>query len=206
MKISESPSPGHASQRREQLLGLAVRQNGRRLVEDQDAGVAIERFQDLDPLPLADREVADACIRVDVEAELAAEGGKATRAGGTVAHQAPERLRADHDVLEHREVVGEGEVLVHHADAGVDRRRRLARRQLAAERQHAPRIGRVVAEEDVHQRRLAGTVLAKQGQQLALAQHERDPVIGFEVAEPLAYALDLEDRRETWRPCEPPGA
>ena len=39
----------------EQLLRLLRRQDGRRLVEDQDLGAAVERLQDLDALLLADR-------------------------------------------------------------------------------------------------------------------------------------------------------
>ncbi len=46
---------GQPTQDREDLLGLLGRQHGRRLVEDEDPGVAVERLQDLDPLLPADR-------------------------------------------------------------------------------------------------------------------------------------------------------
>ena len=56
MKMIDRPSATSCAQRREQRLGLLRRQHGGRLVEDQDARVAVERLQDLDALPLADRQ------------------------------------------------------------------------------------------------------------------------------------------------------
>ena len=44
---------------REQLGRLLRRQHGRRLVEDQDLGAAVERLQDLDALLLADGDLRD---------------------------------------------------------------------------------------------------------------------------------------------------
>ena len=57
----------------EQLERLLRRQDGRRLVEDEDVGLAVERLQDLDPLLLADGEVGDQRVRVDLELELRGE-------------------------------------------------------------------------------------------------------------------------------------
>ena len=74
------------------------------------------------------------------------------------------------------QVLGQREVLVHHADAGRERRLRRARRERAEARRRARApaivalIGDVVAEQDVHQRRLAGAVLAEQRQDLAAAR------------------------------------
>ena len=56
---------GEAADDREELLRLLRRQHGRRLVEDEDVGAAIERLQDLDALLLADRDVLDEGVRVD---------------------------------------------------------------------------------------------------------------------------------------------
>ena len=60
---------GHFLQRREQSLGLDIGQHRGWLVEDQDAGVVIERLEDLDALLLADRQVAKTRARIDLEAE-----------------------------------------------------------------------------------------------------------------------------------------
>ena len=57
----------------EQLERLLRREHGGRLVEDQDVGLAVERLQDLDPLLLADRDVGDQRVGVDLELELRGE-------------------------------------------------------------------------------------------------------------------------------------
>ena len=56
------------AQRGEQLVDLLRHEHRRRLVEDQDAGAAVEHLEDLDPLPVADAEVVDERVGVDVEA------------------------------------------------------------------------------------------------------------------------------------------
>ena len=50
-----------------QLFRFLRRENRRRLVHDQQAGILINRFQDLDLLLNADRETADPGFRVDFE-------------------------------------------------------------------------------------------------------------------------------------------
>ena len=52
-----------------------------------------------------------------------------------------------------------------------------------------------MAEQDVHQRGLAGAVLAEQREDLAAAQLEIDRVVGDERAEALADAGKLQDER-----------
>ena len=102
MKTMASPSATARRQGAEERLGLLRRQHRGRLVEDQDAGVAVERLEDLDALALADGEVADPRVGVDLEAE----------APGEVARCAPAPRRArcrgcqsgrvpSDDVLEH---------------------------------------------------------------------------------------------------------
>ena len=56
------------------------------------------------------------------------------RAPRAARERLPQRLGAEHHVVEHGEVVGQREVLVHHADAGRQRGARVARRQRLAER------------------------------------------------------------------------
>ena len=57
----------HRTDRLEERVGLVRRQHGGRLVEDEDAGVLVERLQDLDALLLADRELPDTRTWVDGE-------------------------------------------------------------------------------------------------------------------------------------------
>ena len=64
---------GEAPEDLEDLLGLLRRQDGGRLVEDEDPGLPVERLEDLDPLLPADRQRADLDVGVDVEPEPLAE-------------------------------------------------------------------------------------------------------------------------------------
>ncbi len=103
------------------MVGLLRRQHGGRLVEDQDARAAVERLQDLDPLLQADRQVADERVGIDVEPVLARQARQLGAGRREAARQQRAALGAEHDVLEHGEVVDQHEVLVDHADAGGDR-------------------------------------------------------------------------------------
>ena len=69
-------------------------------------------------------------------------------------------------------------MLVHHADPGLERGAGLAGREASAHDLDAAGVGGVVAEEDVHQRGLAGAVLAEKRDDLALMQGEADVVVG----------------------------
>ena len=80
MKMIASPAFDQLAQRGEQRLALLRRQHRGRLVEDQDARAAVQRLQDLDPLALAHRQVADARVRVDGQAEALASVAAAPRA------------------------------------------------------------------------------------------------------------------------------
>ena len=106
----------------EQLACFLRGQHGSRLVEDDNVGVPVQRLHDLDALLLPDGDVFDPRVRVDRELERV----------GDVAHASLRRALVDEDarvcrlVREH-DVLGDGhhrnqhEVLVHHADAALDR-------------------------------------------------------------------------------------
>ena len=62
-----APVRGQIADDREQAVALLRRQDRRRLVEDQDLRVAIERLQDLDALANPDRKPADDRRRIDLK-------------------------------------------------------------------------------------------------------------------------------------------
>ena len=96
----------------------------------EHAGVAVERLEDLDALLLADREARDLDVGSHVEPALghdrveplarAATGRAERRQSGSVPSTMLSRTG---------EVLGEREMLVHHADAGLERAPRRAGRQ-----------------------------------------------------------------------------
>jgi hypothetical protein len=88
------------------------------------------------------------------------------------------RLDPEHDVLGDRHHRDEHEVLVHHADPALDRVLRRAERDALAVEDDLTLVGLREPVEDVHQRRLAGAVLAEQRVNLAAAKVEVDVVVG----------------------------
>ena len=159
-----------AAQHGQKLVHLLRGQHGRRLVEDQDLGAAIERFQDLDALLLADRQAVDTCVRIDREAVAPRELGDARRDRPAILEQ----RRARRGLPEHQ-VLGDGErrhqheVLMHHAEPMADGVVRRAEPHRLPAQPDLSLVRPVQAVEDAHQRRLAGAVLAEQRQDLALA-------------------------------------
>ena len=69
MKTMLRPLGGETAQKDEDLLGLLGRQHRRRLVEDEDARLAIERLEDLHPLLPRRRTGCRLGVRVDLEVE-----------------------------------------------------------------------------------------------------------------------------------------
>ena len=142
---------------------------------------AVERLQDLDALLLPDRDVLDRARRVDAEAEalgeLAHALGAARLCRACTAGCAARRPRTMFSATVI--IVDELEVLVHHPDAERDRIVRVPDARLFPLYAGSARVGLVEAEEDVHEGRLAGAVLAEERVDLA--------------------APDVERRRRRWR-------
>ena len=167
----------------EQLLGLLGCQHGGGLVEDED----------LDPLLLADGDLLDLLVGVDREAVALAELADALPGRRVVEQEPVARLCREHDVLGDCHHGDEHEVLVHHADAPLDRVLRGSERdRRTADPDLAP-VGPGEAVEDVHQRRLAGAVLAEQRVHLAPAQVEIDVVVRHDPGVALRDPSQLED-------------
>ena len=176
-----------------QLVDLLRRQHRRRLVEDQDLRVAGEGLDDLDPLLHTDRDVLDEGIRIDPQLVALRELAHLTTSGLAVEHpEAPGPFVTEHDVLGDGENRHQHEVLVDHADPCGERVPGTIELDLLPV-EHDLALGRREQPvEHVHQGRLAGAVLPEETVDLARLDHQVDPVVGREAAEPLGQALDLE--------------
>lgn len=100
-------------------------------------------------------------------------------------------LAAENDVLQDGEVVGQHEVLVHHADAAGDGVGRAVEGDLGAVDGDGALVRLLHAVQDLHQGRLAGTVLADEGVDGALADGDADVVVGDDAGEPLGDAVQF---------------
>ena len=178
---------GDALAHREQRVDLGGQQHGGRLVEHEQLRVAEQALDDLDALALADRQVGDARVRRHLEAVLGPQRLEPARAFGALEHAV--RL-AEQQVVDDARIADQAEVLMHHRDALRERVARAGGAVRAAGERHAAGVGRVDAEDDVAQRRLAGAVLAEQAVDLAGTDVERDAVERGQRAEALADAVE----------------
>lgn len=172
----------------EERVDLLRDEDRGRLVEDQRTGAAEEDLQDLDALTVGDTEVLHQDVRAHPEA-VGVRDLLDLRPGP--AADAVQLLAAEDDVLEDGEVVGEHEVLVHHADAAGDGVARVVEGDPLAVDGDGALVRLLHAVEDLHQRRLAGAVLAHEGVHRATANRDVDVVVGHDAWESLGDAAEL---------------
>ena len=122
--------------------------------------------------------------------------GEAARLGAVPQAAAP-WLPAHQDVLRHREVREERELLVDEGDATVPRVARRARRVGRAADLHRARLRHEKAPQDAEERALAGPVLAEEGVHLAGAHLERRAVEGDRGPETVDDAGEPQRRRHS---------
>ena len=205
MKTIARPPPAESAQHREEAVDLLRRQHGGRLVEDEDAGVAVEHLQDLDPLLLADGEPRDAGVERDGEAALGHEpfesfgAPPAASAAAASSRSVPStmfsmtvRLSASAKCWCTMPMPALSAACGEPGGSG-------CKAPVGAGDRDRPLVGDVVAEEDVHQRRLAGAVLAEKRQDLAALKVEVDAVVGDERTEALGDVSASERRAGPFR-------
>ena len=180
----------HVAQGDEQLLALCRGEHRRRLVEDEDGRVASEALDELDALTQAAREIADAPIRIDAEAVVL--GGLDHLLTGAAAVEAG--VVAEQHVLPHGEGVDEAQVLVDHADAQIGRGLRIVDHRLAAGERDRAAVGLDESDQDLHQRRLAGAVLAEDPVDPTGVQLQVDVVAGDDAAVVLGDGCEVDSR------------
>ena len=113
---------------------------------------------------------------------------------GNEAEQLLRRLAAEEDVARHVLLLGERQVLVDHLDAELAPRAGIELQDVAAVEGDRAGIGAVDAGDGLHQRRLAGAVVADQADHLAGRDGEVDAVQHVDRAKALADAGEREQR------------
>ena len=186
------------AQVREERVDLLRHQHRGRLVEDDDLGAAVEHLEDLHALPLADAERLDELVGVEVEAVASSEiSSISARASSPMpcSFSAPSttfsstvRLSASMKCWKTMPM------------PELDRVGRRARTSTASpSTSMVPVVGLLHAVQDLHQRRLAGAVLADEGVDRAGADVDVDVVVGDHAREALADAAqpDRDGRRSS---------
>ena len=195
VKLVRDIDDGHAglvepAHQLEQRLGFPRREGGGGLVHDEQSGVPRQRLGYLDKLLFGDDQVANRRVRVLVQPHLRQYAGGIRPHRRVIEPPAALLLVAEEDVLRDGQVFGEVEFLVDQDDAGgfgiarVPERLRLAIHEQGA----AGRL--LIAAQYLHQRGLAGAVLAKQAVNTAARQLEAHAVQNPDIAEFLHDVLE----------------
>ena len=182
----------------EQLLHLVFAQSRRRLVEHQDARRSGHRLGDLDELALGERETAHGEPRVERHPEETEQLGGAGAQGAPVDQPEPTRLAADQDVRRDVHLREQRQLLRHTGDAELLGAVRCQGAELLAAHLDAADVGGDHAGEDLDERRLAGAVLAEQGEHLAGADREVHAGEGVGGPESLRHAAQARRERRAW--------
>ncbi len=180
----------------EQVGGVVVVEGGGGLIENEQAHVFGQGLGDLHQLLLADAEVRHTGLRTDVQADLLKQFGGHLIGGIPVDYTAGSLLVAHEDVLGHRQVRAECQLLVDDDDAeGLGVADRAEFTDLAVVDDVAV-IGTAGPDpgQHVHQGGFAGAVLAADGQDLAATDLQVDVIQGLEGAEGLGYVPHLQNR------------
>ena len=193
----------HAAQYGEELVRLLRGEHGGRLVEDEDLIVAVEHLEDLGALLHTDGDVLDARIRIDLQTVFFRQRKHLFARLALLQEAMLRRLDAHDDIVQHREALDQLEVLVHHADAEAVGVVRVFDGDDLAVLADLALLGLIQAEQDGHERGLAGTVFAEQRMDLPLAQLERDVVIGHDAREALRDVQHFNGIGCVQRECPP---
>ena len=195
MMMLVTPSSRRPRMRREQVLGVVVVQRGGGLVEDQQAHVLGERLGDLHELLLAHAELPDRGHGLLAQSDALEQLGGPGVGLVPADHAALGLLVAEEDVLGDRQVGHQGELLVDDHDAlglgVVDGRE--ADGAAAVVDLALVAASRLDAGEHLHERGLAGAVLAADRVDLALVDRQGHVLEGDDAGKSLGDGPHLED-------------
>ena len=193
----------------EEFLDLLRRQNGCRFVKDQHIGRTEQHLQDFHALLDSDRKVPDQGFRRHIHAIAVVDVlDLGARRVQIEIVRAPCRFNAQNDVLDNAEHRDKHEMLMHHADAGLDAVARPVKGRRRAIDQNLAAILAVKTRQDVHQGGFAGTILAKKPKHLASANLQVDILVRPDRAKALADATQLDIHRNSSQknPLPPDGS
>ena len=179
----------------DELGDLLRGEGGGGLVEDQDVRAAVERLEDLHALLHADGDVLNFGVGVDGQPVALGDLHHIFARGGHVQLHALGGLGAEDNVLGDGEGLDQHEMLVHHADAGIDGVAGIVHVDLFPVDQDIAGGGLEQAVELVHQRRLARAVFAEDRVDFAFVDGEVDAVVGHKIAEAFDDVAHFNDGR-----------
>ena len=169
----------HPLQLNKQLRRLLGRQYSRRLVQNQHLRLAVQCFQNLNLLLLADRQIPDSGCRVHLQVVFF------TNRPGVLnglfhidQHTILSGFPAQDNVFRHRQTGNKHKVLMHHADAHVNGADRIGNLYRLSVQQNLALFMPLYTEKHLHQRTLSRAVLAHERMDLTLTDCQIHIFIG----------------------------
>ena len=153
------------------------------LVQDQNISTAIQRLQDLNALLHADGNIFNLRVRVYGKTVTFGYFHHVLSRRNHVQFYAAGRLGPQNDILRDRKRLYQHEVLVYHADSGVDGIAGIVHLDLFAVNQDIAGCGLEQAVKLIHQCRLSCAVFAQNCVDFTFVDREVDAVIGDKIAE-----------------------
>ena len=168
-----------------ELRDLLRRQHRGGLVEDQDLIVAVEHLENLGTLLHTDGDILDFRVGINTEAVFFGEGQDLLAGFLLLKKSHLVWLYAQNDVIENREALDQLEVLMDHPDAEVVGVIRVVDFDFFSVLLDDTLLGLVQAEQNTHQRALAGAVLSQKRVDFAFFQLEGNVIVGDDAGESL---------------------
>ena len=193
-KDDRFPLGAQPAEHPEKLVRLLRRQHRRRLVQNQDICLAIERLEDLHPLLQTDGQVFHRYIQGRLEAVIPAQPFQFRPSPVQAAGQPRPALDSENDVFQHGEILHQHEMLVDHADAGGDRLVGAPQVDRPPVNPDLARVRGMKSVDDVHQRRLPGSVLANQAVHRARGDRKGHSPIGVDHTKAFVDSAQLKRR------------
>ena len=186
---------GDGAHLREQPGRLRWAEGSRGFVEDEQLRLGGERLQNCDELARRDRQLVDRCVGVDASQRepLKSLEGPGPQALAIDRAKAGHRLTVEEDILGHRKVGDEGQLLEDDCYPGGSGRTGVGRPKGLATEDDLPSVRRHGSGDDLYERRLTGAVLADQGMDFTWADVEADFPQSSDATERLAYAASTQD-------------
>src|SRR5262245_47919645 len=180
----------------EQVVDLVRRQRRGRLVHDEQPRTRRERLCDLEDLPVGDSQPAHRDTRIEVDAELAEQAGCfGSHPPPVHSADSPKWLPAREDVLGCRQIREDGRLLIHRDDAEPMCCLRVSDSLSDPADRNLAIVGLDDSCEQLHDRRLAGAVLADERMDGAALDHETHVRDSLDTAVALAELAKLDERR-----------
>ena len=179
----------HVAQHLEELLSFLWGQNGRRLVQDQDMGAAVEHLDDFNRLLLADGHLIDLAVQVQFKTVLVQQLLDVSLDGLQI--QSELARQTEDDVFRRSQHIHQLEMLMNHTDAQIKGVFGRADDHFPALDVDMARIREVNAGQHVHQGRFARAVFAQHRKDFALADGHGDILIGDDGTKALGNAAQF---------------